>query len=68
LIAEAAQVERSAGLVRRLPVTEADLAGGADVLLRREWLVTNGLGGFASGSVAGAPTRRYHLKRWPWNR
>lgn len=27
---------------------------------RREWLVTNGLGGFASGTVAGAVTRRYH--------
>lgn len=28
--------------------------------LQREWLVTNGLGGFASGTVAGALTRRYH--------
>ncbi len=28
--------------------------------LRREWLVTNGLGGFASGTVAGPLTRRYH--------
>ena len=27
---------------------------------RREWLVTNGLGGYASGTVAGAVTRRYH--------
>jgi predicted glycogen debranching enzyme len=27
---------------------------------RREWLVTNGLGGFASGTVAGVVTRRYH--------
>jgi len=26
----------------------------------REWLVTNGLGGFASGTIAGARTRRYH--------
>jgi predicted glycogen debranching enzyme len=26
----------------------------------REWLVTNGLGGYASGTVAGARTRRYH--------
>src|SRR5205814_1619534 len=25
-----------------------------------EWLVTNGLGGYASGTVAGACTRRYH--------
>jgi predicted glycogen debranching enzyme len=26
----------------------------------REWLVTNGIGGYASGSVSGALTRRYH--------
>src|SRR5918992_5625553 len=25
-----------------------------------EWLVTNGLGGYASGTVSGAMTRRYH--------
>ncbi len=29
-------------------------------LLEREWLVTNGLGGYASGTVSGACTRRYH--------
>ena len=28
--------------------------------LRREWLETNGLGGFACGAIAGANTRRYH--------
>jgi len=28
--------------------------------LAREWLVTNGLGGYASGTVGGAPSRRYH--------
>jgi predicted glycogen debranching enzyme len=27
---------------------------------RREWLVTNGLGGYASGTLAGLLTRRYH--------
>jgi predicted glycogen debranching enzyme len=27
---------------------------------RREWLVTNGMGGYASGSLSGANTRRYH--------
>ncbi len=31
-----------------------------DAALDREWLVTNGLGGYASGTVAGAHTRRYH--------
>jgi predicted glycogen debranching enzyme len=29
-------------------------------LLMREWIVTNGLGGYASASVSGACTRRYH--------
>ncbi len=29
-------------------------------LIGREWLVTNGLGGYASGTLAGPPTRRYH--------
>jgi predicted glycogen debranching enzyme len=29
-------------------------------LLAREWLATNGLGGYAAGSVAGVCTRRYH--------
>src|ERR1700737_4422107 len=28
--------------------------------VRREWLVTNGLGGYGSGTVAGINTRRYH--------
>ena len=27
---------------------------------RREWLTTNGLGGYASGTVCGANSRRYH--------
>ena len=31
-----------------------------DHLLGREWLVTNGLGGYAGGSIAGVVTRRYH--------
>jgi len=32
----------------------------SDPHLRKEWLVTNGLGGYASGTVTGAITRRYH--------
>ena len=27
---------------------------------RREWLLTNGIGGFAMGTPSGANTRRYH--------
>ncbi|MBN9521570.1 glycogen debranching enzyme family protein [bacterium] len=38
------------------PGERPELAG----LLEREWLVTNGLGGYASGTVSGAATRRYH--------
>ncbi len=33
---------------------------GPEPLLEREWLVTNGLGGYASTTIAGALTRRYH--------
>jgi len=38
----------------------ADRDPESDTRLRREWLVTNGLGGYASGTVTGAITRRYH--------
>jgi predicted glycogen debranching enzyme len=31
-----------------------------EVALRREWLETNGLGGFASSTIVGLDTRRYH--------
>jgi predicted glycogen debranching enzyme len=31
-----------------------------EVALRREWLETNGLGGFASSTIVGLNTRRYH--------
>ncbi len=31
-----------------------------DLSSRREWLLTNGIGGFAMGTVSGANTRRYH--------
>src|ERR1043165_2715775 len=31
-----------------------------DAASRREWLETNGIGGFASSTVAGLNTRRYH--------
>ena len=36
------------------------LTGTLDEVLTREWLLTNGTGGFASGTVIGCPTRRYH--------
>jgi len=37
-----------------------DTCGNWDGASRYEWLVTNGLGGFACGTVGGANTRRYH--------
>jgi predicted glycogen debranching enzyme len=33
---------------------------GKRTLAEKEWLVTNGLGGYASGTVSGALTRRFH--------
>jgi predicted glycogen debranching enzyme len=33
---------------------------GRRALVCKEWLVTDGLGGYASGTVSGALTRRYH--------
>src|SRR4051794_31444055 len=48
-----------ADLIRVLPKREVR-DPDSDPHLREEWLVTNGLGGYASGTVAGAITRRYH--------
>ena len=28
--------------------------------IQKEWIVTNGLGGFASSTIIGANTRKYH--------
>lgn len=41
-------------LIRRIP------NDGTISMVEKEWLVTNGLGGYASGTIAGAATRRYH--------
>jgi predicted glycogen debranching enzyme len=48
-----------ADLIRVLPKRELRDAE-SDPHLRQEWLVTNGLGGYASGTVSGTITRRYH--------
>ena len=37
-----------------------DICGSLCDASEREWLVTNGIGGFASGTVSGLLTRRYH--------
>ncbi|MHB8992610.1 MAG: amylo-alpha-1,6-glucosidase, partial [Chloroflexota bacterium] len=45
-------------------VLKLEWSGGldpeAEPLLSHEWLVTNGLGGYASATVSGVSTRRYH--------
>jgi len=40
--------------------SEPDGIGLDDPRVSREWLVTNGLGGYASGTVSGVMTRRFH--------
>ena len=37
-----------------------DILGDFATAAEREWLETNGIGGFASGTLSGAHTRRYH--------
>jgi predicted glycogen debranching enzyme len=37
-----------------------EICGDLSSAETREWLVTNGIGGYASGTVAGLLTRRYH--------
>jgi glycogen debranching enzyme len=50
----------------RLPMSAAivdvgrEICGNLATAEPREWLCTNGIGGFASGTVAGLLTRRYH--------
>lgn len=39
---------------------DAALLHDLEAAIRREWLVTNGIGGYASGTVTGINTRRYH--------
>src|SRR4029079_16021751 len=46
-------------LVRRIDFTTAE-AASVPQLLHREWLISNGLGGYASGTISGAVTSRYH--------
>jgi predicted glycogen debranching enzyme len=39
---------------------DKEICGTLDAALTREWLETNGLGGFASSTIVGLNTRRYH--------
>ena len=46
-------------LIRRIDLRHAR-GEEARQLLRREWLTTNGLGGYASGTISGSVSWRYH--------
>jgi predicted glycogen debranching enzyme len=46
-------------VVRRLELPN-DRNARAQKLISTEWLVTNGIGGYSSSSIAGVATRRYH--------
>ena len=39
---------------------EESVCRNLDVAIHREWLETNGIGGFASSTITGLNTRRYH--------
>jgi predicted glycogen debranching enzyme len=51
--------ERMTEPIRTLSLRDAPESSLLE-LTEREWLVTNGLGGYASGTLAGIPTRRFH--------
>ena len=53
-------VQRVTDGVRRVIIEPGSAAAEPEAVIRREWLVTNGLGGYASGTIAGVATRRYH--------
>jgi len=58
---EKKQPERKVVTLAAAPVSFGrELCGNLATAEKREWLVTNGIGGFASGTVAGVQTRRYH--------
>lgn len=41
-------------------VPSESLVDDPSPVVQREWIVTNGIGGYASGTIAGVLTRRYH--------
>ncbi|HTV01555.1 MAG TPA: amylo-alpha-1,6-glucosidase, partial [Luteitalea sp.] len=47
-------------LVREVPFAAGEPPPTLEEHATREWLITNGLGGYASGTVNGALTRRFH--------
>jgi len=52
------EADLAAPIVRQMQWDQRDAS--RELLLAREWIITNGLGGYSSGTVSGAVTRRYH--------
>ena len=48
------------GVVPGCKPGSVEIGGNLDELLTREWLITNQIGAYASGTVVGCNTRRYH--------
>jgi predicted glycogen debranching enzyme len=48
------------GVAIQRPTKLAAGTTAVEALLGREWMVTNGLGGYASGTLVNVPTRRFH--------
>jgi predicted glycogen debranching enzyme len=46
-------------IVRKIDIAQAQKEQAREIL-RREWLITNGLGGYGSGTISGVVSRRYH--------
>ncbi len=46
-------------ITRKIDLAQAQ-ARNVREILRREWLITNGLGGYGSGTISGMVSRRYH--------
>jgi predicted glycogen debranching enzyme len=56
-----ATVQEAAAPARKAEVEFGrEVCGSLEIAEQREWLVTNGIGGYASGTVSGNLTRRYH--------
>src|ERR1043165_2785589 len=52
------ETQAPAALTRRISLSHPET--DPREVLQREWLLTNGLGGYASGTISGHVSRRYH--------
>ena len=54
------EIFRPKPLIRRVPLNTTNANAECDRGIYSEWIITNGLGGYASGTVGGVNTRRFH--------